>query len=362
VRDILSNSNINYTEYSQKQINKLLKKYSFLSDIPDHRLICEAELIGKEKDATVQFITNDGAQFLLAQRLPHLDPIYYHKTTDNADIEYCGWSKYYPTDEQFNLLYSDPKINILKCKTNEFAELYQGPDLKDVLFWNGSMYRPLKYKDIKNVYLGETVKPKNLEQKMAFDLLQNQDIKVKLLTSAWGSGKTYMALSYALEQISRGVYQKIVFVRNNIIAAGTNDIGYLPGDVRQKLSIFTRCIADHVGGEEKLEEMMDDRLIEAIPLSHVRGRSLRDSIVLCDECENMDDKLTTLLMSRIEENSELIFCGDVAQIDSKKFEERNGICSMLKNLAGEPLFGTVKLIKSERGPVPRLCDKMIPPT
>lgn len=362
VRDILSNPKINYTEYSQKQINKLLKKYSFLLDIPDHRLICEAELIGKEKDATVQFITNDGAQFLLAQRLPHLDPIYYHKTTDNADIEYCGWSKYYPTDEQFNLLYSDPKVNILKCKTNEFAELYQGPDLKDVLFWNGSMYRPLKYKDIKNVYLGETVKPKNLEQKMAFDLLQNQDIKVKLLTSAWGSGKTYMALNYALEQISRGVYQKIVFVRNNIIAAGTNDIGYLPGDVRQKLSIFTRCIADHVGGEEKLEEMMDDRLIEAIPLSHVRGRSLRDSIVLCDECENMDDKLTTLLMSRIEENSELIFCGDVAQIDNKKFEERNGIRSMLKNLAGEPLFGTVKLIKSERGPVSKLCDKLIPPT
>lgn len=107
--------------------------------------------------------------------------------------------------------------------------------------------------------------------------------------------------------------------------------------------------------------MMDDRLVEAVPLSHIRGRSIRDSIVLCDECENMDDKLVTLLMSRIEEDSEIIFCGDVAQIDSKKFEEHNGIRSMLKNLAGEPLFGTVKLIKSERGPVSKLCDRMIPP-
>lgn len=75
----------------------------------------------------------------------------------------------------------------------------------------------------------------------------------------------------------------------------------------------------------------------------------------------MDDKLTTLLLSRIEENSEIIFCGDVAQIDKKLFDERNGIRSMLANLAGEPLFGTVKLIKSERGPVSKLCDRMIPP-
>ena len=106
---------------------------------------------------------------------------------------------------------------------------------------------------------------------------------------------------------------------------------------------------------------MDDGIVEAIPLSHIRGRSIKDSIVLCDECENMDDKLITLLMSRIEDNSELIFCGDVAQIDKKNFEERNGIRAMLKNLAGDPLFGAVKLIKSERGPVAKLCDKIIPP-
>lgn len=361
VRDIIVSPTLNYTAISQKEINRVLRKYPFLSDIADHRLICEAEILGRENNERTHFITSDGAQFLLAQRLPHISAVYYSGIVTEPETEYCGWSKYYPTDEQFNLLYSDPKMNILKCKTNEFAELYQGAELKDVLFWDGNSYRPLKYKEIKNSYLGETIKPRNLEQKMAFDLLQNQNIKVKLLTSAWGGGKTLIALNYALEQVARGTYQKLVFVRNNIIASGTNDIGYLPGDVRQKLSIFTRCIADHVGGEEKLEELMDDRIIEAIPLSHIRGRSIRDSIVLCDECENMDDRLVTLLMSRIESDSELIFCGDVAQIDNKRFEQHNGIRSMLKNLAGEPLFGTVKLIKSERGPVPRLCDRMIPP-
>lgn len=362
VRDIIGSIDILTTRFlSQRKVDKLLKKYDFLRDINDHRMLCEAELLAQETGEKVQFVTSDGAQYLFASEMPHLQALFYEGRNEKNEETYCGWSRHYLNDEKMNLLYSDPKMNILDCKINEYAQIYQGQELRDIVRWDGNEYQPIKYKDIKNPYLGETVRPRNIEQKMAFDLLQNQNIKVKLLTSAWGGGKTLIALNYALEQIARGTYQKLVFVRNNIIAAGTNDIGYLPGDVRSKLSIFTRCIADHVGGEEKLEEMMDDRLVEAVPLSHIRGRSIRDSIVLCDECENMDDKLVTLLMSRIEEDSEIVFCGDVAQIDSKKFEEHNGIRSMLKNLAGDPLFGTVKLIKSERGPVSKLCDRMIPP-
>lgn len=358
VRKIINSLSIQIPTFSQWRINHILHKYNFLSNINDHLIIATAVLLAKQNK--VYFITSDSAQFLFAKRIPQLTPALF-ENSNNKNEEYCGWTDYWPNDNELNLLYSEPENNILCCKTNEFAKVYVDGQLKDILFWNGERYRPIKYKDIKNPYLGETIRPRNTEQKMAFDLLQNQDIKVKLLTSAWGGGKTLMALNYALEQIAHGTYQKLVFVRNNIIAAGTNDIGYLPGDIRSKLSIFTRCIADHVGGEEKLEEMMDDRLVEAIPLSHVRGRSIRDSIVLCDECENMDDKLVTLLMSRIEADSEIIFCGDVAQIDSKRFEENNGIRSMIKHLSGDPLFGMIKLIKSERGPVPRLCDKMIPP-
>ena len=361
IRFILKSDNINYTITPQKQIDKLLKKYSFLSNIADHRLLCEASLLAEENHQQVEFITSDGALFLFAEQIPNISAIFLYDKEPITEPDFCGWGKYFPTNEQLSLLYSDAKMNILNCKINEFAEIFVEGALKDVLFWNGTEYTTLKYKPIKNPYTNETIKPRNLEQKMAFHLLQNQNIKVKLLFSAWGGGKTMIALNYALEQISKGAYAKIVFVRNNIIAAGTNDIGYLPGGVREKLSIFTRCIADHVGGEEALEQLMDDGIIEAIPLSHIRGRSLKDSIVFCDECENMDDKLVNLLMSRIEENSELIFCGDVAQIDKQIFNERNGIRSMLTNLAGEPLFGAVKLIKSERGAVPRLCDRLIPP-
>lgn len=363
VRSIMTSNKFEVVMIDNKQIDKMIKKYSYLSNINDHRIICTAELLAKQQGKNIIFMTSDALQYLFAVQMPHLQVTYPLGTdlVNKSQEEWAGWGKYYPDHKEMTLLYSDPKINTLRCKTNEFAEIFEGSELKDVLFWNGSQYEPLKYKDIKNPYTQETIRPRNLEQKMAFHLLQNQDIKVKLLTSAWGSGKTLIALSYALEQVHKGVYSKLVFVRNNIVVADTNDIGFLPGDMRDKMSIWGAPLADHLGGQEMLDRLIDEDIVEIYPLSHMRGRSICNSIVLCDECENMNDKLVTFLMSRIEKDSEIIFCGDVAQIDHRKFEKNNGIKSMLEHLAGEPLFGTVKLLKSERGPVAALCDKIRPP-
>ena len=361
IRDILQGANIVYTNCNQREVDKLLKKYNFLSNINDHRLICEAVLTARDEGyEAITFVTNDAAQSVLAARVPVIHACYIDGKKE-SDQSFCGWTKYYPNEEDMSMLYSDPTVNILNCKTNEFAEIYDNGTLQDILFWNGKEYTKLKYKDIKNPYIGETIKPRNLEQKMAFHILQNQDIKVKLLTSAWGSGKTMIALNYALEQIGAGRYSKLVFVRNNIVVADTKDIGYLPGDLRAKMSIWGGAIADHLGGQEMLDHLIDENTIEIFPLSHIRGRSIRSSIIICDECENLNDKLVTLLLSRVEEDSEIIFCGDVAQIDDPRFEKNNGIRAMLSALAGNPLFGTVKLIKSERGRVPKLCDLIIPP-
>lgn len=363
VRQIVAEHRFEVVMLNNKDVDKVLKKYPFLSNINDHRILCEAELYAREHNQTIMFLTNDSLQYLFACELPHLEAIYPlgNDLVSHKEGEWAGWGKYFPNEKDMALLYADKKLNILKCRTNEFAEIYEGSSLKDVLFWNGNEYTHLKYKDINNPYTGETIKPRNLEQKMALHLLQDQNIRVKLLTSAWGGGKTLLALSYALEQVSHGIYKKLVFVRNNIIVADTNDIGFLPGDLRDKMSIWGGPIADHLGGQEMLDMLIDQGIIEIFPLSHIRGRSIKDSIVICDECENMNDKLVTLLMSRIEEGSELIFCGDVAQIDSKRFERNNGIRAMLENLAGDPLFGTVKLIKSERGKVAALCDRLRPP-
>ena len=98
-------------------------------------------------------------------------------------------------------------------------------EIIDVVVWRNGKYEALHDRELKNAYIGEKIKARNIEQRMAIDLLLNQDIKVKLLVGGWGSGKTLLALTYAFEQIGRGKYDKLVFVRNNIITANTKDVG-----------------------------------------------------------------------------------------------------------------------------------------
>ena len=223
VRDILASKDINtYPLISQRQVNKIIKKYDFLSDINDHKMICEALLLSNEEH--VKFVTSDGAQLLFAREFPiyylFLDP----KEEPQERVEYCGWSKHYPNEEQMAALYSSPKINTLNIKINEFAEIFEGNELKDVLTWDGERYRTLNYHDFKSV-LGDKIRPRNLEQKMYLDLLQNKNIPIKLCTARFGTGKSYLALSYALHEIQQGHFDKIVFVKNNLEVKGAGKLG-----------------------------------------------------------------------------------------------------------------------------------------
>ena len=360
-RALITSQTCKTCNFDLQKIERVRKKHKWLPDNMDGRIIAEAILLREQTNANICFWTADYNMKLFAQT----EDFYIHFVTQdcakNIQEPWSGWGKYYPTEEEMNSLYTQPNFNILNCKTNEFAMIHEGEKLKDILFWNGNSYTKLKYKEMKNPYTQEIIKPRNLQQKMAMHMLQNQDIKVKTLYSSWGGGKTLLALTYALEQIAKGNYQKLVFVRNNIIASDTNDIGFLPGTMIEKMKIWGMCMAAHVGGEMMLDQLLEEGIIEIFPLSHMRGLSIRDSIVIADECENLTTKHITLLMSRIEENSEIIFCGDMAQVDFKRGEKYSGMNHMINSLAGEALFGAVKLIKSERGPVPRLCDKISPP-
>ena len=120
----------------------------------------------------VIFFTSDALQYLFAKKLPHLAPVYPmgEELAFRKEDDWTGWGKYYPDEKEMALLYADPKLNSLKCKNNEFAEIFEDGVLKDVLFWDGSEYRNLKYKEF-TAPTGERIAPRNLEQKMYLDLL-----------------------------------------------------------------------------------------------------------------------------------------------------------------------------------------------
>lgn len=208
------------TNFSKKDREKVFRKYPFLLDITDHHILAEAYLLSKEHE--VCFITSDGAQFIISRRLPITQQRFYEPV--KKDISYTGWRDFTPTEEQLTSLYSEPSNNILNCSLNEFAKIFVGQELKDVLFWNGEEYRKIKYKEFTST-LGEKVKPRNLEQKMYLDLLQNKDIPVKLCIAKFGTGKSWLALSYALREVQSGRFDKIVFVKNNLEVTGAGHLG-----------------------------------------------------------------------------------------------------------------------------------------
>ena len=356
VRQILTSNNFDVILTDNKKIDKLLKKYPFLSNINDHRIICAAEEYAIENNEDIIFLTSDALQYLCALHMPHLDAVYPmgDEGGEKSD-EWAGWGKYYPTEEEMALLYSDPHMNILKCKTNEYAKIYEGSKLKDILFWNGHEYRPLNYEEFKNNFLNQTIKPLNIEQKMAFDLLQNPEIPVKLFTGVPGSGKDYLMFLHAWNLVQKGKKDKIIFIRNLVPFKDAPEIGFLEGSLQKKIEWGLGPIAS-ILGEEGLRMAQESGQIEAVNLGFIRGMSWDNVILYVSEGQNITGGGYKLLISRCGKGSELWINGDTLQTDGKKFESNNGIERLLTSLSGNELFGTVKMLKTERSPIAELAS------
>ena len=357
IRKIVSGACYSVITSNNHKIDKMLKKYNFLSDINDHRILCAAELYAEENGEDVIFMTCDAAQYTFALQMPRLMAVYTANEKPKED-EWCGWAKYYPDDNEMNILYTDPQMNVLKCKTNEFAKIYRGSELKDVLFWDGTSYRPLKYRDIKSDFLGKNIRPLNLEQKMAFDLLQNSSIPVKLLYGVPGSGKDYLMFLHAWDLIQKGKKDKIIFIRNLVPFKDAPEIGFLQGSLQEKISWGLGPI-ESILGEEGLTLAQQAGQIEAVNLGFIRGCSWDNTILYVSEGQNITGGGYKLLISRCGENSELWINGDILQTDDKKFETNNGLERITKSLAGNKLFGSVKLLKTERSAVAELAASII---
>ena len=349
IRNLLNEKNINYANFSQKKIAKIYKQYPFLMDIPDHKILCEAALLGEKN--CVHFITKDISQYLFGKKIKTILSEYLHYKDD----EYRGWSERYPSEQQLADLYSNTSNNIFNCSVNEFVKIYdeKSRKLNDVLFWDGKNYRSLKYKPF-TAPTGEKISPRNIEQKMYLDLLQNDNIPIKLCIGRFGSGKSLFAETWAAHQLQMGKYDKIVFVKNNLEVKGAGKLGILPGDEIDKQLPWLRQIEDHLG-PQLFEQYLSEGRLEPTHLSTIRGRDLKNCIILVDEAENLLTTNIQLLLGRVADNSQIIFCADVKQCDYQD-EKMSGIPVLIERLRNRDIFGMVKLIKPERGVVSAAAD------
>ena len=270
--------------------------------------------------------------------------------------EYRGFQEITSDDERLSTFYSDLTNNIFDCRQNEHIIVYDADGVaKDFYRWDGTKYVLVGYKVIKNDYTGN-VRPRNPQQRLAIDMLYNQDITVKILVGKFGTGKDYLMSSVALDLVMQGKFDKIMWVRNNVEVKNSKPLGFLPGDAFDKLLPFAMPLADHVGGRDGLERLISNQQIEVEHLGFIRGRDIKNTIIMCSEAENMTKEHVQLLLGRVGEGSALWLNGDYKQTDHKVFTENNGLMIAADRPKGHPKFGFVKLVKTERSETAAMAD------
>lgn len=271
--------------------------------------------------------------------------------------EYTGFKDIVLTNpNDINALY-DPKTNeTFGCLENEYLIARdEKEEVIDLFKCKDGRLAQVPYKAIESKFAGK-IKPRNIQQKLGIDMLYDTDITIKILTGKFGTGKDLLMSSAAIDLIEKGYFDKLVYVRNNIEVKNSKPIGHLPGSSNEKLLPFAMCLADHVGGVDGLSYMIEKGVVEVVHLGFIRGRDIKNSIILCSEAENLTKEHIQLLIGRVGEGSSLWINGDFKQTDLAIFERNNGLMIAIDRLKGHPRFGYVKLIKTERSETAAMAD------
>lgn len=268
------------------------------------------------------------------------------KTEDGATTFYCY-------EEGTLRKFTGPSIKTYKDTSHVPLSSYTIDDEK------GDIKRKRDEQPVKKSSKGKNIviNPRNNEQVCAFDLVKDRTKTIKLLTGTWGTGKTLILVTAALEALKNGEFDKIVWIRNNVDVKDTKDLGALPGDVIDKLLPFLGPFIDHAG-EHSVRTMIDKGSLVVEPLQSLRGRNFDRTLIMCSEAENLTKEHIQLIIARAAEGSEIWFDADNRQRDKASFEKSRGIETLIERMAGKELFGYVHLVHSERSKTAAMADLM----
>ena len=338
-----------------EEIKSIISSY-YLDETPDNIILASACYYSKAI-SPILVCTDDLNCKFISRNIFHLTT----KGTNEINLvknidEYIGYKDITLSDEEMSYFYLHLDENIYDCIVNEYLIIRKSDGtVVDYRKWNGVEYSTISYKQINSHFMGK-VKPRNPQQVLVFDMLQDKDETIKIISGKFGSGKDYLMIANALKLIEDGKFDKLIYVRNAIGVKDANEIGFIPGSKLEKLMPYAMPLADHLGGETGLEMQMMAGTIEIEHLGYIRGRDIKNSIVYVSEAENLTKEHVQLLIGRIGEGSSLWMNGDFRQTDSSVFRMNNGLLSAVQKLAGHEKFGYVQLQKTERSETASMAD------
>lgn len=267
----------------------------------------------------------------------------------------------------------------LSLSGDEMQKLYEKEELRTTLVEDLPLNTNLVVHSERGSALARVVGPKNIElvrgdrdlfglhgrsaeQRLAIDMLQDSSIGIVSLGGRAGTGKSALALCAGLDAVLERRLHKKIMVFRPLYAVGGQNLGYLPGDADEKMNPWAQATFDTLGSvisDNVMEEIIERGLIEVLPLTHIRGRSLHDAFVIVDEAQSLERNVLLTVLSRIGQNSRVVLTHDVAQRDNLLVGRHDGIASVIEALKGQKLFGHITLQRSERSDIAALVTELL---
>ncbi len=203
---------------------------------------------------------------------------------------------------------------------------------------------------------------RSAEQRLAIDMLLDPSIGIVSLGGRAGTGKSALALCAGLEAVLEKQQHRKIMVFRPLYAVGGQELGFLPGDAAEKMNPWAQAVFDTLGSvvsQNVLDEVIERGMLEVLPLTHIRGRSLHDAFVIVDEAQSLERNVLLTVLSRIGQNSRVVLTHDVAQRDNLRVGRHDGVASVIETLKGHALFGHITLTRSERSAIAALVTEML---
>ena len=347
---------------------------SFPEKTADHRILsCTLSVAESEKDRKVKtiLVTKDVNLRMKARSLGIEVEDYITDKVINVDIFKRAQDIYENIDpDLIDKMYASPDgidADLFDIKSK--LEPNECFILKSVRNSVLARYNPFtnKFKKVEKAS-NYGIQPRNAEQSFAFEVLNDPDIKLIGLTGKAGTGKTLLALASALKQAN--VYKQILLARP-IVALANKDLGFLPGDEKQKVAPYMQPLFDNPnvikgqfapGGSDarKIDDLQKNGQLVIEALAFIRGRSLSETFCIIDEAQNLTPHEIKTIITRAGEGTKMVFTGDIQQIDSPYLDaQSNGLAYMVDKMKGQELFAHINLIKGERSQLSELASDLL---
>ena len=345
---------------------------SFPDNTPDHRILAIAEDVFRNNpDKNVIFISKDINLRMKAKSIGIMAQDYENDKVRNIDEIYKSVSTIEDLDDRLIMkMYDNPD----GIPIGDF-KLPVAPAANQYFIFKGGNSSALAHYDPKTSMINRVIKqktygiePRNAEQTFAFDALLRDEVQLVTLTGKAGTGKTLLALASALQQ--RQKYTQI-FLARPIVPLSNRDIGFLPGDIKEKIGPYMLPLFDNLdviknkftqSSKEflKIEEMLKTEKLIITPLAYIRGRSLSRIFFIVDEAQNLTPHEIKTIITRAGEDTKMVFTGDIEQIDSPYLDEKsNGLSYLTEKMNGQDLFAHVNLVKGERSYLAELASHLL---